>query len=165
MQHDAPPGSKRVFITATQQTGAFGGLAGGDALCTTAAATLGGGTWKAWLSTHPVHAIERITGSGPWFDTLGYVVFANREQLMTKPARPIFYDEAGGFLQFGLIWTGTAPGGTYVATPSGPPCAEWTSAERSAQAKIGLVGARDLTWTAQTNMTCDQQAHLLCFEQ
>lgn len=161
-----PPGSKRVFITAAEQTGALGGLTGGDARCTTAAASLGGGPWKAWLSTTTVNAIDRITGTGPWFDTNGAIVFASRAELMARPSRSLGYDEAGVFLASEKIWTGTGAGGTYVAAlPGTAPCAEWTSGAMSGQAKVGQVGRPDEAWTAQTNTTCDQMAHLICFEQ
>ena len=40
----------RLFVTSVTSTGSFGGLAGGDARCNTAAqAANKGGTWKAWL--------------------------------------------------------------------------------------------------------------------
>lgn len=163
---DAPPGSKRVFITASEHTGALGGVAGADATCTTAAAALGGGPWKAWLSTTTSNAIDRITGAGPWFDTKGTVAFTGRAQLTTMPATSLWYDEAGVFLASDKIWTGTGFGGTYVAALSGTaPCAEWTSAAMSNQAKVGQVGRSDVAWTAQSNTTCDQMAHLYCFEQ
>lgn len=163
---DAPPGSKRVFITASEHTGALGGVAGADATCTTAAAALGGGPWKAWLSTTTSNAIDRSTGAGPWFDTKGTVAFTGRAQLTTMPATSLWYDEAGVFLASDKIWTGTGFGGTYVAALSGTaPCAEWTSAAMSNQAKVGQVGRSDVAWTAQSNTTCDQMAHLYCFEQ
>ncbi|MBA3454678.1 MAG: hypothetical protein H0T42_16445 [Deltaproteobacteria bacterium] len=162
-EHDAPPGPKRVFITRAAQTGKFGGLAGADRICTTAGALLGGGPWKAWLSTSTVHAIDRITGTGPWVDTIGHVVFPSRAELMSLPSMPLYYDEAGKFLGVGELWTGTAVGGTYVATPSGPPCAEWTS--RVGEATLGLAARKDAAWTAQRNEACDRPAHLICFEQ
>lgn len=165
---DAPPGSKRVFITAAALTGALGGLAGGDAQCATAAtgAALGSGPWKAWLSTTTVDAIDRIAGTGPWFDTKGTLVFANRAQLMSMPATTLWYNEAGVFLASDKIWTGTGFGGTYVAALSGTaPCGEWTSGAMNMQAKVGQVGRSDASWTAQSNTTCDQDSHLICFEQ
>lgn len=163
---DAPPGAKRVFITSATLSGALGGLAGADASCTTLAAALGGGPWKAWLSTTTVDAIDRIAGAGPWFDTRGAVAFTARAQLSTMPAIALWYDEAGAFLSSDKIWTGTGFGGTYLAALSGTaPCAEWTSAAMSDQAKVGQVGRPDAAWTAQSNTTCDQPAHLYCFEQ
>ncbi len=163
---DAPPGSKRVFITSAEPTGSLGGLTGADALCTTTAAPLGGGPWKAWLSTTTVNAIDRITGSGPWFDTTGVVAFASRAQLSTMPAVSLWYDETGDFLSSDKIWTGTGFGGTYLAALTGTtPCAEWTSGAMSGQAKVGQVGRSDAAWTAQSNTTCDQPSHLICFEQ
>jgi hypothetical protein len=166
---DAPPGAQRVFITNQTFTGALvsgGGLAGGDAACATAAMSGGlGGTWKAWLSTTTVNAIDRITGTGPWFDVRGTLIFASKASLMTSPATTLWYSESGLFLSSDKIWTGTGYGGTYLAALSGTsPCGEWTSAAMSAQAKVGQVGRSDASWTAQSNTTCDQLSHLICFE-
>mgnify|MGYP003441729831 CR=1 FL=1 len=53
--------------------GDLGGLAGADAIFTTAATAVGFGhkTWRAFLSVYnngtPLHAIDRI-GTGPWYD-------------------------------------------------------------------------------------------------
>jgi len=164
-------GAKRVFITRQKYQGnltAGGGLAGGDAACSSAAqgAQLGG-SWVAWLSTTTVDAINRVNDVGPWHDMRGTLVFADKVTLATSPAASLWYDETGAMLASDKIWTGTGYGGTYIAALSGTaPCGEWTSTAMSDQAKVGQVGRSDgAAWTAQSNTTCDQQAHLICFEQ
>ncbi len=165
---DAPPGAKRIFITGQTFQGSLGGLPGSDAACNSAAqAAQRGGTWKAWLSTTTVNAIDRIANVGPWFDMRGTLIFANKSNLTTSPAASLWYSETNTFLASDKIWTGTGFGGTYIAALSGTsPCGEWTSGAMSDQAKVGQVGRSDgAAWTAQSNTTCDQQAHLICVEQ
>jgi hypothetical protein len=163
---DAPAGGKRVFITAATFTGNLGGPAGADASCAAAGAALGG-TWIAWLSTTTDDAIDRVADVGPWYDVEGTRIFADRAALAGSPETGLWYDEAGVFLASDHIWTGTGFGGTYIAALIGePPCGEWTSGSMADQAKVGQVGRADgAAWTAQSNTTCDQQAHLLCLEQ
>ena len=168
---EAGSSAKRIFITHQTFQGALtagGGLAGADAACTSAAqgAQLGG-SWLAWLSTTTVDAIDRVNDVGPWYDLRGSLIFADKANLTTSPAASLWYDETGAMLASDKIWTGTGYGGTYIAALSGTsPCAEWTSAAMSDQAKVGQVGRSDgAAWTAQSNTTCDQQAHLICIEQ
>ena len=162
---DAPPSSKRIFITSQMFQGNLGGLVGADAICTSQATQLAG-SWKAWLSTTTVNAIDRIANVGPWYDTHGTQIFANHAALMSMPSVGLNYDAAGTFLGSHKIWTGTGFGGTYLAALSGSaPCSEWTSSAMNGQAKVGQVGRADVAWTAQSNTTCDQDAHLICIEQ
>lgn len=166
-----PPGAKRLFITSKTfhgDLGAGGGLAGGDASCTSAAQAAGlGGSWKAWLSTTTVDAIDRIVEVGPWYDLAGTVIFSGKTNLTTSPLAGLWIDENKAMLASDRIWTGTGFGGTYLDQLSGTkPCADWTSGAMSEQAKIGQVGRSDgAAWTAYTGTTCDQNGHLLCLEQ
>lgn len=69
----ASGGGARVFVTATSYAAkSLGGgasrVAGADGFCANAAAAAGlGGNWVAWLSTSTVNAIDRVTGTGPWY--------------------------------------------------------------------------------------------------
>ena len=54
-----------------------------------------------------------------------------------------------------------APQGVVMA----PPCDEWTSASMQSGARVGQVGRTGPEWTSYSGTTCDQTAHLLCFEQ
>ena len=52
---------KRMFVTSTFHSGPIGGLAVADSICQTRADAVPlGGTWKAWLSTSTVNAVDRI---------------------------------------------------------------------------------------------------------
>jgi hypothetical protein len=169
--HPARDGSahlQRVFITSQKYLGSLmggGGVAGADAACAAAAASAQlGGSFKAWVSTSSVNAIDRIADVGPWYDLAGTKIFTNRAGLMTTPMAAIWLDEHGQFLASDKIWTGTGYGGNFDSTDGA--CNDWTSAEMAQTAKVGQVGRQDgAAWTAFTGTTCDQQAHVLCFQQ
>lgn len=159
---------KRVFITSQKYRGDLmggGGLTGADAGCAAAAQSAQlAGTFKAWVSTSTVNAIDRILDVGPWYDLAGAEIFANRTGLQTSPLTAIWLDERGQFLASDKIWTGTRYGGTFDATDRS--CNDWSSAEMAQSAKVGQVGRQDgAAWTAVSGTTCDQPAHLLCFQQ
>jgi hypothetical protein len=166
------PASRRIFITSdffdgnllARAPGSVDGLAAGDQLCREAAlrASLGG-DWRAWLSSDTVDAIDRIQDLGPWYDLEGTLLFDNLAELPDGPQSPIWYDEAGQFLASDRIWTGTifdGSSGPMIAT-----CTSWTSGAMGELARIGQVGRTGDAWTFQTMTSCDQSAHLICFEQ
>ncbi len=167
-----PPGAKRIFVTQETFEGNLvsgGGLAGADGACSDAAkAAQLGGSWKAWISTSTVDAIDRISDVGPWFDLGGTEIFSDKANLAQSPAAALWRDENGTSLASDRIWTGTGFGGKYAPDlgPGSKPCSDWTSAAQGESAKIGQVGRKDgAAWTAFAGTTCDQQAHLICLEQ
>jgi len=154
-------GVKRVFLTSTTVQAGFGGLAGGDLLCSqrAAAASLGG-TWRAWLSTNTTNAVTRVTASGPWYLNTGLLA-VTRAQLMNPPiARRIDRDENGN-IQSGLVWTGTDSSGTFLDDD----CADWTSSLPADHAATGDSKVTGDSWTAATPGGCDERHRLYCFEQ
>jgi hypothetical protein len=167
----AHPG-RRVFITSdffggnllAAVPGAADGLAAADRLCSDVAARASlGGNWRTWLSSESVDAIDRIDDLGPWSDLEGNLVFESRSRIPDGPASAIWYDETGAFLASDRIWTGTIFDGT--VGPMAATCLSWTSEAMSELARIGQVGRNDDAWTFQTMTSCDQRAHLICFEQ
>ncbi len=156
-----------VFITAATFDGALGGLDGADAKCAAAATAAGlGGSFKAWISSSTIDAIDRVTDAGPWVDLDDTVIFPDKGSLAMVPSASLWLDETGTSLSSDYVWTGTGFGGVHVAALQGePPCEEWTSSAMTDQAKVGQVGMADVAWTADSNTTCDQQAHLICLEQ
>lgn len=160
---------KRIFVTRDRFTGALGGLTGADQKCNTAATAAGltGSTFKAWLSSSTVNAIDRISDVAPWHDTEDLLLFPTHADLgrYSLPG-PLWRDEYGQLLSTEKTWTGTGATGTYVAALSGTtPCSEWSSGAMSEQAKVGSIGRQDVAWTSFSNTTCDQLAHLICLEQ
>jgi len=163
----------RVFVTSGTFDGNLGGLAGGDSLCMTAAATLGG-TWTAWLSLEAtdtqegVSAIDRISvGRYELLD--GTVVADNQLELTDKSLdAPINVREDGSeipALDNHRVWTGTNSEGTYLGNVS---CNRWTSGDAADDGRTGLANAVDADWTdaggAVDEVTCDNSYRLYCFE-
>lgn len=166
---DIAAGSKRrVFITRQVFRGDLingGGLAGGDDACNDAARAAGlSPTFKAWLSTSTVNAIDRMADVGPWCDLSDMLIFWNRSRLMTDPQLGLWLDEKGQYLDNGLVWTGTRGGGLYE--PLFKACKDWTSASMTETASSGFVGRTDeQRWTESASAPCNLQIHLMCFEQ
>src|SRR5690606_2895287 len=97
-------GSDDGFGGDLRYAGAVTGLAGADAICQEIASRVchGHKTWRAYLSTSTVNAIDRI-GSGPWYDYAGSLVASDASGL-TQGDRPEggccdegTYDELGVF--------------------------------------------------------------------
>jgi len=89
---DAPPGSKRVFVTSTAYSGNLGGGAGADALCVASSDAVGlGGNWRAWISAGASDAFTHVDDVSPWYRLDGALVFATKASLRTqsrvRPAR------------------------------------------------------------------------------
>ena len=123
--------------------GAATGLDGADAICQEIGRRVGFGhrTWRAYLSTSSVNAIDRI-GNGPWYDHAGQLV-ANDPSGLTSGDRPAggccdngTYDELGIYHDGktdvnndGMddddhdTMTATLANGTYA----GFSCDDWTS--------------------------------------
>ena len=169
----------RVFVTSLRYSadlrtagGQATGLASADAICQTLAdAAAVGGTFRAWISTTTVDAIEHITGNGPWYRMDGALAFPNRATLGTTPLVPIMIDEKGGFPDpFYESWTGTALGG-YLA-PLGSrqsvTCWDWTSTVDSTQVGgvVVDIDASGASWTELATGYCSPfRRRLYCFEQ
>jgi len=130
--------------------GAATGLEGADAICQEIASRVchGSKTWRAFLSTSTVDAIDRI-GSGPWYDYAGQLV-ADDVSGLTAGDRPAggccdlgVYDELGVYHDGstdvnndGLddddhdVLTGTDAEGRY----NGFSCEDWTSTTAEGEA-------------------------------
>lgn len=166
-----PDGSpaRRIFITSAGYTGNLGGVAGADAACHAAAdgARLGG-TWRSFLSTSQIDAIDRIADVGPWYDVQrSTLLFGAKSELPQNPRANITEDEAGHAADYVSIWTATRSGTYYP-----PSCQDWTSAAPDLNGVFGEDGsaANAILWSlggigAQAEHTCDGELHLLCIEQ
>lgn len=137
-------GSEDGFGGDLRYNGAATGLDGADAICQEIARRVGFGhrTWKAYLSTSTVNAIDRI-GAGPWYDFLGVKVADSPQDLTTGANRqPGGCCENGTYDELGLFhdgstdqnndgvddddhdtMTATNEDGTYA----GFSCEDWTS--------------------------------------
>lgn len=137
-------GSDDGFGGDLRYNGAATGLEGADAICQEIARRVAFGhrTWKAYLSTSTVNAIDRI-GNGPWYDFLGAKVADSPQDLITGANRqPGGCCETGTYDEMGLFhdgstdqnndgvndddhdtMTATNEDGTYA----GFSCEDWTS--------------------------------------
>lgn len=175
-------GTMTFFVTSEGMGdgGNLGGLEGADAFCAQLAvaqsADFGRRTWRAYLSTSTVNAIDRI-GNGPWRNAEGVIVANSSAQLHdpanAQPGGPldatwpindfsIPLDETGARHVNNVhdILTGTLLDGTVAANET---CLDWTSSadDPNIDARIGhsnrtgLTGQRQL-WHDVHSVGCSQ---------
>jgi hypothetical protein len=157
----------RMFVTAeaygsnlAELGEAADGLTGADNLCALRARIAGlGGSWKAWLSSSTVDALDRIHGNGPWYQRSNKVAFSSRENLRTEPRVWLLDDEFGESAGYNF-WTATRHGGLRSATGT---CGDWTGALQG----TALTGSPTLAgthWTEDYAIACSGRSRLLCIE-
>lgn len=155
--------AKKVFVTSTQQTGAFGGLAGGDAICSTRATAAGlSGTYKAWLSTDTTSASARISHSTcPYVLPSGVQVADNYDDLVTGPYLDHSLNETeAGAVVSGSSWTGTLDDGSNYANNN---CNNWTSTTAYGNNSAGWFLQH---WSrGDGGSICSSTRRLFCFQQ
>jgi hypothetical protein len=180
-------GTMTFFVTSAGMGdgGNLGGLAGADAFCAELAvaqsADFAQRTWRAYLSTSTVNAMDRI-GTGPWRNADGVIVANSLAQLhdpanvaaggpldatwaindlaipLDETGAPIPSGGAGGNVHD--ILTGTLLDGTVAANET---CLDWTSGadDPNIDARIGhsnrtgLAGQRQL-WHDVHTVGCSQ---------
>jgi hypothetical protein len=151
------------------------GLEGADEICRQIAedAMPGAGAkgWRAFLSTAagganggPVHAKDRV-GDGPWYDRLGRLVAANKEDLLQERPRgadPAIIDDLPN--EHGIpnhrdgaegctnecpdnhqILTGTNEQGMLHSSDTGSTCEDWTSSEPEGMPWCGHSWPREVS--------------------
>jgi hypothetical protein len=137
-------GSEDGFGGDLRYNGATTGLEGADAICQEMARRVGFGsrTWRAYLSTSTVNAIDRI-GTGPWYDFVGALVANSPAELISGSSRqPGGCCEEGTYDEVGLFHNGstdqnndgiddddhdTMTATNEEGTYSGFSCDDWTS--------------------------------------
>lgn len=174
-----PPSARIVFETSTSGNGDLSSwadangatsLAAGDNVCRAAAERAGlplAGTYKAWLSTSTVNAIDRFENDGPWFRPDGVRAVASLEALASGTIdAQLQFDETGRVDYFpGGSWSGTVADGTFDVPHA---CSDWTDGTDNAFGSIGLDSASDSRWTHEgpplSAFGCHSvNAHLYCF--
>lgn len=161
------PNERLVFVTSATFTGKLGAnVQDIDAVCTVAADAAGlGGTWVAWVSTAASTALTRLTvgannGAATWRKVDGTAVFASVAAFTQPLASPIDIDENGLPVPDEHVWTATHVQGTH----DGPDCAAWTSGDETQAGSYGVTRSTGSTWTNDAEKSCEQRAHLYCFE-
>jgi hypothetical protein len=171
-----PPGNgKKVFVTSATYGAAFGngantGRVGADLLCNNSAKSAGlTGTFVAWLSNEArpgltlTNAADAVTGDGPWYRIDGMKAFNNHANLSTIPLVSLDFTEQGQKLpvtQVQRVWTGTGTGGTLGAAD----CDAWITTGDTVEGQYGDPNT-PAQWTDAGGQSCNNQAHLYCFEQ
>ena len=156
-----------VFVTKAAFQGNFGGLAGADARCQSAARSAGlPGIFRAWLSTHNQPAGARLVHKNVPYVMPGGIKVAENYRDLTDGllAHPIDRTEYGeAVLSPFLARTATTPDGQALT----PTCSDWTSRRRYDGGAWGATDATTSAWsrTGVFPGRCDYLAHLYCLEQ
>jgi hypothetical protein len=131
-----------------------------DARCMTGASQRRlAGTWRAWLSSSTVDAIDRIADVGPWYRLDGKTkLFESKAQLRAGPLAPI--DPPGDPVAGRPFWTGTLADGTRSSLT----CQDWTDYVM-ARGTVGRADAVGGAWVAAEPSSCGFYGGLLCIEQ
>lgn len=163
---------KVVFVTSqTFRPGVdFSDVAGADALCQAAASEAGwSGTWLAWMSEIGVNPTDRFVHSLYGYRLVnGSRVSRDWQELVDDDIdAPIAFDEHGDWVDDERVWTGTASDGSSQAYT----CGEWERNTSSYKAFAGGTTHTGYLWTGGDSqghtslLSCDNLAHLYCFEQ
>jgi len=167
---DAPvaPAKHRVFVTSGQFGANLGGLAGADAACQGAATAAAlGGTWRAWLSTSSVDAIDHIADVSPWYLIDGTTLaFSSHAQLGGQPSAPIDQNESGHTYDPAVTNTSDLVVRTgSVAGRAAETCSDWTTTSANSDGTYGFLDDPS-TWTAFASGQCNTtNGRLYCFQQ
>lgn len=164
-EEEPPQPPNIVFVTSTTYNGNLGGLAGADQKCQARAEAAGlpKNTYKAWLSTSSVNAIDRL-GSARGWERVDGKPFADTKADISigKIFYPPRVDELGNYDEsLGHVWTATSADGT--SNPSLGSCSSW---EVSTISTVGEIGWSDSTAGMFTDMgldSCSQTDRLYCF--
>ncbi len=135
------------------------GLEAADADCTQIAVQRElGGTWRAWLSSSELDAIDRIADVSPWYRTDRETLLFGSHRELTRGPRDAIEPAQGEPL---LFWSGTLPSGRR----SDDTCHDWTVYNVPAIATVGRADAVGLAWIVREPLLCSNYLALLCIEQ
>jgi hypothetical protein len=152
-----------VFATSTFHTGALGGLAGADTVCTSLANDAGlPGTFLAIMSDDQTAAADRLTIDGP-VRTMDDLVVANDAADLWDGMldAAIVVTELGTTDANGAVWTGTTVSGQSFATN----CSNWTTSSVQSFGGRGLKAQTTADWIESPQDRCSHSFHLYCIEQ
>ena len=150
-----------AFVTSSVHTGNLGGLAGADAICQARASAVGlTGTYRAWLSTTTVNAIDRLGTASGWVRPDGRPFVNSRADLVAgRIFYPLILNERNASEAGDTVWTATQANG--LGNPNS--CANWTSTTDAGQPTIGFDDQGTTGWTQNGGAACTSSNHLYCF--
>src|SRR6476620_1879437 len=157
-------GNSIVFVTSTTTPGSFGGVAGGNSICSNRAAAGGlTGTYKAWLSDGNGSPSSRFILSDQPYQLLDGTIIANNwaDLVDGTLAAPISLNELGVAVPDTEVWTGTFANGGSGGL--GGSCQAWSSS--GVTGTFGRSSSTTATWTAFNSSSCIGSRHLYCFQQ
>jgi hypothetical protein len=163
-----------VFLSSTLHDGNLGGLSGADTTCQGLADAAGlPGTYKAWLSDG-INSISQgprspssrfVRSSGPYQLVNGTTIAANWADLTDGALlAAIGVTEVGGDLgSTENTWTQTNRNGRSVFPDES--CKNFTSAATNTLGFVGSAAQVGQRWTEHDFTSCNESAHLYCFQQ
>ena len=158
-----------AFVTSlASYSGNLGGLEGADEQCQSLATAAGlpQNTYKAWLSTSSVNAIDRLGSGRGWVRVDGKPFADTREDIAAgKIFHPLRVDENGDYDNHSWgtsVWTGT--GGSGTVHPSSGTCSDWTSSDSGVSGGVGNDDAVGAAFSASAGPACSDDIYrLYCF--
>ena len=155
-----------VFTTSTTQTPALGGLAGADAICAQRALAAGlAGTYRAWLSTSTVNAIDRLGSASGWVRPDGKPVLNNVADIaQDKLFYPPRLDEFGNDLGADpVVMTATGRDGRLTVFTDSTTCGDFTSEVENGLLVGGWASANSELFNNVVGFSCGNEARIYCF--
>jgi hypothetical protein len=151
-----------AFVTSvTYVGGTFGDLEAADKACgiLAEAARLPHNTYKAWLSTSSVNAIDRLGSARGWVRVDGKPFADTKKDIVAgKILHPLSVDERGVFVPRCNVWTGTSPEGTLLPAET---CDDWKS--KDANARTGTDAGVTGIFTSYSPAPCYSANRIYCF--
>ncbi|WP_394840860.1 DUF1554 domain-containing protein [Pendulispora brunnea] len=157
--------ARRVFVSSTQSTAAFGGVSGADTKCQNLADGMKlGGNWRAWISDQINSPSARFAKANVPYRLLDGTLVADNWSDLTDGAldHGIDRDEKGNLVDDAEVWTGTTASGGVT----GDHCNNFSS--ESPTGYLATVGNTTLlaNWTARYKQFCNRtDVRIYCFEQ
>lgn len=151
-------------LSSWPQAGGETGLAAGDAICQSLAASAGlpaPESFVAFLSDGVTDAADRLSIDGPWIRLDGVRIADSKADLTDNSIDvPLNLTDGGTYLTNWLVWTGTFA----IGVSSTHNCDGWTSALESDFGDSGTANRASQPWAWASSPLCSfSGARLYCF--
>lgn len=167
-QKTATP-AKRAFVTSVVfDDGYLAGIAGANAICQDRAQAAGlSGTWRAWVSSDTIDAVDNIGCSEEkTYQRLDGAILADSCSDLTDGSldNPLNITENLSPASYYFTWTGT----NRFGQNEGDSCKGWATSSFQKDGQVGYIFATSYWWTEAFDARCDGAsigaAGLYCFE-
>lgn len=162
-EHVTPSQPNIAFVTSIAYTGNLGGLSGADQKCQdlAKAASLPDNTYRAWLSTSSVNAINRLGSARGWVRVDGKPFADTKADIPYKIYYPLRIDESGNDEKDldSFVWTGTKSDGTLASDR----CDDWTDSNVGLMGEVGANDGLSTIFTTSGIISCSNSYRLYCF--